>query len=40
MSITNIQNKKLLWNVLLNNNVFNNIPENNFHNVKSILKTQ
>ena len=38
MSITNIQNKELLWNVLLNNNVFNNIPENNFHNVKSIFE--
>ena len=38
MSITNTQNKELLWNVLSNNNVFNNIPENNFHNVKNIFE--
>ena len=42
--ITSKENKEVLWNVLYNNKVFNNIPESNFNNIqmlfeKTILKS-
>lgn len=33
------KNKELLWNILFNNNVFTNIPNSNFNNVKSIFES-
>ena len=42
--ITSKENKEVLWNVLYNNKVFNNIPETDFNNIqmlfeKTILKS-
>ena len=42
--ITSKENKEVLWNVLYNNKMFNNIPETNFNNIqilfeKTILKS-
>jgi hypothetical protein len=42
--ITSKENKEVLWNVLYNNKLFNNIPETNFNNIqilfeKTILKS-
>ena len=32
------KNKELLWNILKNNNIFNNIPESRFLDVKNIFE--
>ena len=36
--VTSKENKELLWNVLYNNKVFNNIPETNFNNVQILFE--
>jgi len=36
--ITSKENKEVLWNVLYNNKLFNNIPESNFNNIQSIFE--
>jgi len=36
--IVSKENKEVLWNVLYNNKVFNNIPESHFINVKDIFE--
>ena len=37
-SFNSNNNKKLLWQLLYENNSFNNIPENQFNNVKNIFE--
>ena len=39
-SFNSNNNKKLLWQLLYENNSFNNIPENQFNNVKNIFEDQ
>ena len=36
--ITSKENKEVLWNVLYNNNLFNNIPETNFNNIQILFE--
>ena len=36
--ITSKENKEVLWNVLYNNKLFNNIPESNFNSIQSIFE--
>ena len=36
--ITSKENKEVLWNVLYNNNLFNNIPETNFNNIQLLFE--
>ena len=36
--ITSKENKELLWNLLYNNKVFNNIPETNFNNIQILFE--
>ena len=37
--INSNQNKELLWNLLYENNIFNNIPNNSINNVKIIFES-
>ena len=39
-SFNSNNNKKILWQLLYENNSFNNIPENQFNNVKNIFEDQ
>jgi hypothetical protein len=36
--ITSKENKEVLWNVLYNNKLFNNIPETNFNNIQILFE--
>ena len=36
--ITSKENKEVLWNVLYNNKVFNNIPETDFNNIQMLFE--
>ena len=36
--ITSKENKEVLWNVLYNNKLFNNIPETNFNNIQLLFE--